>query len=78
VNPRRLSFLLAAATMAIALWPADAAAQRRVVRRAAPRVVVGVGVGYGYPVYRPFYRPFYSPYYYDPFWWGFADYQFPR
>jgi hypothetical protein len=79
VNPRRLSFfLVAAAAMAIALWPADAAAQRRVVRRAPPRVVVGVGAGYGYPVYRPFYRPFYSPYFYDPFWWGFGDYQFPR
>lgn len=78
MNPRRLSFLLAAAAMAIALWPADASAQRRVVRRAPPRVVVGVGVGYGYPVYRPFYRPLYSPYFYDPFWWGFADYQFPR
>ena len=82
MNPRRLVFLLpAAAAAVIALLPADAAAQRRVVRRAPTRVVVGVGVRYGYPVYGyPFYRsPFYrSAYFYDPFWWGYADYQFPR
>jgi hypothetical protein len=74
VNPKRLSFLLpVAVAMAVALWPADAAAQRRVIRRGPGRVVVGVG--YGYPLYRPFYG---VPYFYDPFWWGFADYQFPR
>ena len=82
VNPRRVIFLLPAAVAAvIALSPADAAAQRRVVRHAPPRVVVGVGVHYGYPVYGyPYYRaPLYrSAYFYDPFWWGYADYQFPR
>ena len=75
MNPRRVLFLtpavIASAAMALALWPAEAAAQRRVVRRAPSRVFVNVGVRYGYPFYR-------SPYFYDPFWWGFADYQFPR
>ena len=68
VNPRRVIFLLPAAVAAvIALSPADAAAQRRVVRHAPPRVVVGVGVHYGYPVYGyPYYRaPLYrSAYFY--------------
>ena len=58
--------------MALALWPADAAAQRRIVRRGpATRVAVGVGFGYGYPLYS-------YPFFYDPFWWGFYDYQFRR
>ena len=75
MNPKRLLLLVPAAIAAAAtLWPAEAAAQRRGVRRAPSRVVVGVGVRYGYPVY-PIYR---SPYFYDPFWWGYADYQFPR
>lgn len=76
MNPKRVLFMIPAVAMATALWPAEAAAQRRVARRAPTRVVVGVGIGYGSPFYRyPFYR---SPYFYDPFWWGFADYQFPR
>ena len=58
----------------------DAAAQRRAwCTTLHTRVVVGVGVRYGYPGYGyPFYGfPFYSSaYFYDPFWWGFAGYQF--
>ena len=42
------------------LWPADALAQRRVVRHVSVRPVVVVGAGY------------YSPYYYDPFFWDFG------
>lgn len=72
MNPRRVLFIVPAAiAMAVALWPTEAAAQRRVVRRAPSRVFVSVGVRYGYPIYR-------SPFFYDPFWWGFYDYQFPR
>ncbi|MDP9322786.1 MAG: PEGA domain-containing protein [Acidobacteriota bacterium] len=71
MNPRRVSFLIPAViTAVVALWPAEAAAQRRVVRRAPTRVVVGVGAQYGYPIY--------APYFYDPFWWGVYDYQFRR
>jgi len=46
---------------------------RRSAAGCAPRstrVVVGVGARYGYPIY--------APYFYDPFWWGFYDYQFRR
>lgn len=74
MNPKRHVFLVAAALAAVvALWPADAAAQRRGVRRGpGTRVVVGVGVGY--PMYA---YPLYAyPYFYDPFWWGFDDYQY--
>jgi hypothetical protein len=82
VTPRRVSFLLPAAVAAvIAMSPAHAAAQPRVVHHPHTRVVVGVGVRYGYPGYGyPFYGfPFYSSaYFYDPFWWGYAGYQFPR
>lgn len=72
MNPRRVFFLTPAIiTAVVALWPPEAAAQRRVVRRAPTRVVVSVGARYGYPIYA-------SPYFYDPFWWGFHDYQFQR
>jgi hypothetical protein len=77
VNPRRVLLLIPAAIAAfVTMLPADAVAQRRVIRRAPARVAVGVGVRYGYPIYHsPFY---YSPYFYNPFWWGFPGYQFPR
>lgn len=75
MNPKRLVVVLptiAAAVVAavIASWPVEAAAQRRVARRGPTRVVVGVGPRYGHPIY--------SPYFYDPFGWGFYDYQFRR
>ncbi len=72
MNPRRALLLVPAVVAAfVTMLPAEAAAQRRVIRRAHARVVVGVGVRYGYPIYH-------SPYYYDPLWWGFPGYQFPR
>jgi hypothetical protein len=76
VNPKRYVFLVATAlATAVALWPADASAQRRVVRRGpGTRVAVAIGYGYGYPVYG--YPVFGYPYFYDPFYWGFSDYQF--
>ena len=71
MNPRRVLFLVSALiTAVVTLWPVDAAAQRRVGRR-YPRVVVRGGVRYGYPIYA-------SPYFYDPFWFGYYDYQFRR
>jgi hypothetical protein len=76
VAPKRYLFLVTAALATVVmLWPADAAAQRRIARRGTgTRVVVGVGVGY------PFYAyPAYAyPYFYDPFWWGFYDFQYRR
>ncbi len=72
MNPRRVLLLVPGVIAAfVTMLPAEAAAQRRVIRRAPPRVIVGVGVRYGYPIYH-------SPYFYDPFWWGFPAYQFPR
>jgi hypothetical protein len=47
------------------MWPADAAAQRRVGRRAPVRTVI-VGA-YAHPYY---------PYYYDPFGFGWYGYQY--
>ena len=73
MNPKRFLFLVPAVIAAVvALWPVEAAAQRRGVGRGPARVIVSGGVRYGYPLYA-------SPYYfYDPFWSGFYDYQFRR
>jgi hypothetical protein len=75
VTPKRFLFLVTAAfATVVTLWPADAAAQRRIVRRGpGTRVIVGLGVGY--PIYR--YPVYAYPYFYDPFWWGFSDFQYP-
>lgn len=58
--------------MAVMLWPAEAAAQRRPVYR-SPHTSVRVGVGVGY--YRPYY-PYYSPFYpfYGSFGFGWSPY----
>lgn len=48
-----------------ALWPADAAAQRR---RGPTRTVI-VSARYAY-------HPYIHPYYYDPFWFGWYGYQY--
>jgi hypothetical protein len=76
VTPKRFLFLVPAVlATVVTLWPADAVAQRRIVRRGpATRVVMGIGVGY--PIYA---RPAYAyPYFYDPFWWGAYDFQYRR
>ncbi len=67
MTPRKRLQLLAPVLIAgiAVLWPADAMAQRRVVRRAPVRTVV-VGA-YGGPIY---------PYYYDPFFSGWYGYQY--
>lgn len=57
-----------------AMWPADAAAQRHVVRRAPVRTVIVGGHGYGYRY--GYARPYY-PYYYNSFgfgWYGYGPY----
>jgi hypothetical protein len=62
------------------LWPAEASAQRRVIRRAPVRTTVFVSAGFYRPYYyRPFYSPFYSPFY-DPFYTGWYPIyaQYPR
>jgi PEGA domain-containing protein len=68
VIPRKPLFFVVPAIIGIvvALWPAEAAAQRRVGHRATVRF--NVGVRYGYPIY---------PYYYNPFWWDWYGYQYP-
>ena len=67
VTPRNRLLVLVPVCIAFvgAMWPADAAAQRRVVRRAPVRTVIVGSYGYGYA------RPSY-PYYYDPFWFGWG------
>src|SRR5215208_3998701 len=67
VIPRKRFFVLVPALIAAtaALWPADAAAQRRVVRRVPVRTVF-VGA-YSYPRYS-------YPYFYDPFWWNWSGF----
>lgn len=61
------------------LWPSEAAAQRRVVRRAPTRVVVSPG--FRAPYYRSYYRPYYRPFY-TSFYSGWSSwdpyYQYPR
>jgi hypothetical protein len=69
VTPRNRLLILVPVCIALvgAMWPVDAAAQRRVVRRAPVRTVVVGGYGYGYGYGRPYY-----PYFYDPFWFGWG------
>jgi hypothetical protein len=80
-----------AAVAAPVIVPAEASAQRRVVRRPAPRSVVHVSAR---PYYYNYYRPYYRPYHYAPLgfyggyagwysWYGgypflYAQYPYPR
>ena len=80
MNPRKRLLVLVPVCIAAAaaLWPVNAAAQRRgggraiaravPVRRVPVRAVI-VGSRFSY-------SPFFYPYYYDPFWFGWYDYQF--
>jgi hypothetical protein len=72
VIPRKRLLLLVPVCIATvtALWPAEAAAQRRGYR--GPVRSVFVGARFGYPIY-PVY-PY--PYYYDPFWWDSYAFQY--
>lgn len=76
MTPRKRLPILAIVVIAAAaaLWPADAAAQRRiVVRRGSVRPVVIVRPRYSYPVfgfgfgYRSYYDPFFWDYQYRPY-----------
>jgi hypothetical protein len=71
VTRRTRLFVLAPICLAtlVALWPAEAFAQRRVVRRVPVRTSIFIGAGYGYPFYA-------HPYFYDPFWSGWYGYQY--
>ena len=63
---KRLLFFAPVCVAAVgAMWPADAAAQHRVLRRAPVRTVIVAG--YSHP---------FSPFYYDPFWSGWYGYQY--
>jgi hypothetical protein len=53
----------------LTLWPAEASAQRRVLRRGPVRTSVFVRANYGYPIYG-------YPYYYSPFWLGWYGPQY--
>ena len=73
----RLMIVLCASLAVCALWPADAAAQRRGGYRPPVRVVVSAGY------YRPYYYdPFFYSGFYDPFYMGwyplYAQYPYPR
>lgn len=67
MTPRKRLLTLVPVCIALAgaMWPADAAAQRRVVRRAPIRTVIVAGYS----------RPYY-PYYYDPFGFDWYGYQY--
>lgn len=81
MNSTRLMIVFCACLAAGALWPADAAAQRRGGYRPVVRVRPAIVVSAGY--YRPhyytpfFYSGFYGPFYsgWDPF---YAQYPYPR
>lgn len=64
-NIRALVLMTIGVAAVAILWPAEALAQRRVVRRAPVRSVVVVRTG------------FYSPYYYDPFFWSWGGGWYP-
>jgi hypothetical protein len=77
VKSTRLMTVLCACVAVGALWPADAAAQRRGGYRPPVRVVVSAGF------YRPYYYdPFFYSGFYDPFYMGwypiYAQYPYPR
>jgi PEGA domain len=62
VIPKRLVVFGCACTLAVLLWPAPAAAQRRVFVPRPVRSVVFVNAGFVRPV-------FYDPFFYDGFFW---------
>jgi PEGA domain-containing protein len=70
VIPRNRFFTFVPVCIAAAglLWPVDAAAQRRVVRRAPVRTVIVAGYG------RPYYPYYYNPFFFD--WYGGYGYQY--
>jgi hypothetical protein len=71
VTSRKRLFVLAPICIAVtvALWPAEAFAQRRIAHRSPVRSRVFIHASYGYPVYG-------YPYYYSPFWLGWYGYQY--
>lgn len=64
MDSKRVALFGCVCLAAALLWPADASAQRRVVRRPV-RTSVVVGVGFG-----PYYSGFWSPFWYNPFYYG--------
>lgn len=66
-NSRLVAAAVLAVSSAITLWPQEAAAQRRAVRRTPGRPVVVVAPRHSYRPYY-YYRPyFYGSYYYGPY-----------
>lgn len=66
ISRKRLLVLVPLSIAAVtALWPTEAAAQRR---RGPTRTVIVSA--------RHAYHPYVHPYYYDPFWFGWYDYQY--